>query len=81
MKHTSLQTIQTMLSDRFAPEKFSTIEATNTIHEAFPNTINKRISESGVRSTYIVGIEMSDSRTESREGAFMGSKEREQLHR
>ena len=82
MTHTSLQTIQTMLSHRFAPENISTIEATKIIHEAFPNTLHKRMSKGGVRSTYIVGVEMSDSRTESQEGAAsMGSEEREQLHR
>ena len=70
-----------MLSDRFAPENISTIEATKIIHEAFPNTLHKRMSKGGVRSTYIVGVEMGDSRTESQEGASMGSEEREQLHR
>ena len=75
MKHISLQIIQTMLLDRFTPENISVLEATKIIHEAFPDTQHKRMSKDGVRSTYIVGIDMVES------GVSLGSEEREQLHR
>ena len=74
--------IQTMLSDRFAPECISTIEVTKIIHEAFPNTQHKWMSKGRVRSTYIVGVDMADSRAESQGGVIsLGVEEREQLHR
>ena len=66
-----------MLSDRFAPESVSTIEATKIIHEAFPDTLHKRMSKGGVRSTYIVGVKMA----ESQEEVSLECEEREQLHR
>ena len=76
-KHISLQTLQTMLSDRFTPENISAIEATKIIREAFPDTQHKRMSKDGVRSTYIIGVDMATQPSES--GVSLGSAEREQL--
>ena len=68
--------IQTMLSDRFAPECISTIEVTKIIHEAFPNTQHKWMSKGRVRSTYIVGVDMADSRAETQGEVSLGVEER-----
>ena len=47
-----------MLSERFTPENVSAIEATKMIREAFPDSQHKQMSKDGVRSTYIIGVDM-----------------------
>ena len=78
-KHISLQTLQTMLSERFTPENISAIEATKIIREAFPDSQHKRMSKDGVRSTYIIGVDMATQPSESGVSTFLGSAEREHL--
>ena len=63
-KYLNVHVIQQMLNDKYSSSpatEISTIEAHKVLAEAFPSVQQKRMTKSGVKSTFLVGVSMASS--------------------